>query len=748
MVGCIYFIALRIADNYKVNAPYTFSLKEIGLDFMKMSIFGKDESSCELTELISERNIIGEDRILELPEKFIFNNAEIALTSIKKSALNKTAFIEIKFPSTITELQCFLGSNSFIRVSNISHIKIKTLITGVYSDSYKMEKIYLPQTLISIPPYAFYKCKLLKKVNFPNGVDMNNADHAFEYCTSLNTINLNEVNITKFSTNLFYYCTSLHSIEVNFSNIMLYCSCCLTKTQISNLKITNGAKLEKKAFYQMQTSTPIAEINSETLPESCFQDSLRLSSIVLLEGVTSIGSRCFSRTSLEYITIPSTLSYIGDEAFNFLTRLKNFNASHARIVDVGSKAFYRSGVRFVNLSSSLRVIGTSCFSSSQIEEFYFGPNLTLILDYAFSECRNLKFADLSRVKTGGMGSKLFYSCKSLANITFPNLNIDFGSSSLEDCTALESLYFFKNVTFYYQCCKGCTSLRDVQYEFCKGLRNEVFYGCINLERFGHHLQPGQKRKFELDLTNFSTYEFGTNSFYKLQYPKTIILGQYITIISMKCFSDMDNLEMIDMRTSNIIIITESAFYACPNLRRIYLSPVAKIIRAQSFYGAYDLHFFYCGNNNISVSHEAFSPGTSITFYSLNESVFFKGMRPNRTNICFAAEIGIPTPQPSAIPLPEGFTIKMYPKFVPRTPEYIYPAQTPNMNFREKKIFYPEQIFRREKVRYATKISLAFIAAFFIIIIGLYGFFLYKIIHNNDFYTADDNKGEENFQAFL
>ena len=52
------------------------------------------------------------------------------------------------------------------------------------------------------------------------------------------------------------------------------------------------------------------------LPDECFAGLPNLSKVILPENVSIIGARCFTGDALDNITIPSNVTYIGDETFN------------------------------------------------------------------------------------------------------------------------------------------------------------------------------------------------------------------------------------------------------------------------------------------------------------------------------------------------------------------------------------------------------------------------------------------------
>lgn len=100
---------------------------------------------------------------------------------------------------------------------------------------------------------------------------------AFSDCTNLRSINLDKVN--SIERNAFSYCTNLNNI--------------ITKASIGG-----------SVFYKCEN----------------------LTSIDLLDGALSIGTMAFSYTSIEEISLPSTLRNVYIDAFKYSSKLKTINA--------------------------------------------------------------------------------------------------------------------------------------------------------------------------------------------------------------------------------------------------------------------------------------------------------------------------------------------------------------------------------------------------------------------------------------
>lgn len=136
-------------------------------------------------------------------------------------------------------------------------------------------------------------------------------------------------------------------------------------------------------------------------------------------GINSVGCYIptfYLKTRLAKVTIPETVTTIGEEAFCFCEALETIDIPNS-VVSLGERAFYRcTSLRSVNVGSGLTYISKQCFQFCQnLIQINLGVNITEIRDYAFQSCYSLPSitfpASLTRI--GGM---VFTPCDNLQEI--------------------------------------------------------------------------------------------------------------------------------------------------------------------------------------------------------------------------------------------------------------------------------------------------------------------------------------------
>lgn len=163
----------------------------------------------------------------------------------------------------------------------------------------------------------------------------------------------------------------------------------------------------------------------ERIGQEAFYECRSLRHINLPEGLRRIESECFFHNGLEEITIPSSITTLGDYAFCLCYDLK--------------RMIFQSG-------SELEQIHNDCFSSNGLEEFVAPPGLRRIESGAFSSC-----CDMVRVVLNEGLEKIGDQCKGLhcsgafgsigvKEITLPSTLKQIDMHTFKDCDSLRTIY--------------------------------------------------------------------------------------------------------------------------------------------------------------------------------------------------------------------------------------------------------------------------------------------------------------------
>ncbi|NMN02429.1 leucine-rich repeat protein [Bifidobacterium panos] len=150
----------------------------------------------------------------------------------------------------------------------------------------------------------------------------------------------------------------------------------------SQIKTIGSSAFQGNAFTSISLPTSLT-----TLGDGAFKNCVQLTSISLPDGVTALSNNVFNGcTQLTSITLPSTLTSIGSSAFSSCGRLMSINLPTS-LTTLGNSAFYGAGLTSVDLS---------------------GTGVTVIPADAFHNCGRLTSVTLND-QTTSIGDSAFYN---------------------------------------------------------------------------------------------------------------------------------------------------------------------------------------------------------------------------------------------------------------------------------------------------------------------------------------------------
>jgi hypothetical protein len=155
--------------------------------------------------------------------------------------------------------------------------------------------------------------------------------------------------------------------------------------------------------------------------------------------VTSIGESAFYSTPVASVTIPSSVTNIGDYAFQSCVNLTNVILTNG-LTSAGDFAFqYCSRLAGLTLPASLASIGDDAFDSCiSLTNVTIPGTVTNIAANAFFYCLGLTNVTISN-GVANIGDDAFWRCASLAGVSIPPSVTNIGVSAFEGCTAMTAI---------------------------------------------------------------------------------------------------------------------------------------------------------------------------------------------------------------------------------------------------------------------------------------------------------------------
>ena len=288
----------------------------------------------------------------------------------------------------------------------------KTIASSAFKDCTGLTSATIPDSVTGIGSRTFEKCTNLTSITIPDSVT-NIGWRSFYACSKLASVTIGN-SVTSIGGSAFGDCPNLTEISVDSSNSVYHSiNNCIIKTISKELII--GCISSK-----IPSDGSVISIGDEAFSSCC----TGLTSITIPDSVTSIGDSAFSGcTGLTSITIPDSVTSIGDCAFYGCTGLTSITIPNS-VTSIGDSAFYDcTGLTSITIPDSITSIG----------------------DAAFSGCTGLTSITIPDSATS-IGGYAFENCTGLTSITIPNSVTSIGDFAFEDCTGLTSITIPNSVT--------------------------------------------------------------------------------------------------------------------------------------------------------------------------------------------------------------------------------------------------------------------------------------------------------------
>ncbi len=328
-----------------------------------------------------------------------------------------------------------------------------------------------------------------------------------------------------------------------------------------------------------------------------FEIRSAIKSVVIKDGVTSIGNYAFFACKFSSITIPSSVRNIGTDAFRYCDTVTavHIDDVHAWYTTVFSNGY---GTPFCTASARLYLDGslitdvvipegTTSIGNHAFRGFTAMTNITIpdsvtsIGTCAFYNCISLTGLDLPSGITS-IGSGAFTNCKSITNISLPDKLSVIDDTVFYLCSSLKSIVIPEGVTkinsYAFRECSALesitipTTLRhfgSYAFDRCKALKNIYI---SDLEKWcSITCDSSGSPMVNTDMTLYLDNKLLTN----------LVIPDSITCINNDSFLKCSNIQSITIH-DNVTTIENSAFYGCKNVKNITIGNGVKSIGAGAF----------------------------------------------------------------------------------------------------------------------------------------------------------------------
>lgn len=408
-----------------------------------------------------------------------------------------------------------VGKQAFMRCYALKNVifEKESAVTEIGEEAFSscnvLGDLTLPATLTKIGSLAFKDCLSIRKVVIAEGnKNIEVAMDAFEGCVRLLTITIPSTMET-LPIEAIAACPSVRSIDIAENNpyfssdgLIIYNA---NKTELlfysktitpengeytpidSVVKIRGGAfrnndrikvlnigkNVEEIGDYAFAGMSALTTVNFEdstsalTLGKGVLQGTGSLGNIVLPSRIREISEEMFRNSAIAVVTIGSSVTVIGKNAFTGCTGLMEIIfAEGCNIETIPESAFENVAAGTITIPKSVKVIESRAFANVSASEIIFeeGSVLTTIGDGAFTGSALVSISIPSSVTTLGKG--VFEGAKKLTSVSLDGTAlVNIPERTFTDCKKLKSFNVPNTINdIGYRAFYCCYSLASVTYE--------------------------------------------------------------------------------------------------------------------------------------------------------------------------------------------------------------------------------------------------------------------------------------------
>ena len=320
------------------------------------------------------------------------------------------------------------------------------------------------------------------------------------------------------------------------------------------------------------------ECNVTAIDNSAFANCNLLKSVVVPNSVTEMGTKVFSASHVESVTLGNGISVINSNTFASCLFLSSVNIPES-VTTIGEKAFQSCpALTSIYIPDNVETIGKYAFSSCVgFTRMIIGDGVTTIGDYAFSNCTNLTFVAFGAM-VSSIGSNAFQNC-GLTSVVIPNSVKTIGTRCFSGCSNMLSakvgngLKSISNYAFV-----DCTQLMSLSLrEGLAEIGDYAFLRCSDL--------------IVVKIPS-SVVSIGSSAFMYCTKLFNLELNEGLTTIGSGAFAGCTEMEFVQIPKS-VTTIWDSAFAGCSHLVTIMLGSGLTKLYGKAFSNCTALEHFYC-----------------------------------------------------------------------------------------------------------------------------------------------------------
>ena len=348
------------------------------------------------------------------------------------------------------------------------------IIKNVYmkdsnNEYYKLQKVNIPESITEVGDFLFAGFSFIEEITFHDNLKRI-GKYAFDQCKNITKLIIpNSVEEMQFGS--FRFCESLTELTMPQLNYYTW-NHIFNKNKVTKLTLTKGD-------YIYDNEVPLYPNDPHSVA-----------------GVFS------SFKYLETITIPASITKIGDVAFANCKNLKNVIFEEgSKLTEIGSYTFFNcESLTNIVIPEGVEIIDTAAFLNCEsLTNVVIPNNVNTINEYTFMNCINLQTFTFGK-NTKIFEEKIFDGCENLKDVYFNGNLEDWCNISFDSSPGYKAKNIYLKNNDQYEILTELvipeTITRIGKYQFAgfsevidvtipstvTRIEDQAFYNCANLKK--------------------------------------------------------------------------------------------------------------------------------------------------------------------------------------------------------------------------------------------------------------------------
>ena len=440
-----------------------------------------------------------------------------------------TSEFEYKIEGSVATITKFIGNSTDVVVPTyINDTVVSVIGNRAFENCTELKNIkFAPWSVKTIEGGAFYNCTGLTSVVIPNSVQSMGIE-TFAGCSNLKSLTIPFVGAKSGvqSTDSEIYPFGYIFGTIEYAN---------SYSSRQHRKYDNGKT--RTDDYRLPMSLKTVNVTGGEILDYAFENC----------------------TYIENISIPDSITQIGESAFSGCVYLKSFDIPQG-ITEIKQETF-KSCASLVNITvpSQVTTLGYNCFAGCEsLTDIALPDGLQKIDLHVFDGCKSLKNVVVPDSVTEIMGG-VFANCESLESLTVPFCSFEWGT-------------YEYSLTHWFKSINNGDKYDESKYYRATKCSKDPSYGYMESD---YALIPLCLNRIVL------THGESVWGFVGLSSLTSVVLPDTVKNIEDRAFLNCTNLNSINLPT-NLQQIGAYAFSGCAKLEKVNIPNSVTIMREQAF----------------------------------------------------------------------------------------------------------------------------------------------------------------------